>query len=467
MSMPWFLEMLELPPHADERAVRRAYAMRVKLIDQAADPAAFARLREAYEAARAWIADEHHHAEPPRETAEADQASEPVAPPMEDEPSVRPAPIPVSPQEQATRLFDRLAARVADGKDADIGRELDACTSELRLQYIDAPGIFEEVLIDRLARGLIARRAAVFDAAMEHFHWQEIGHVASLGPKGLWIEAVEAQRMVWNGIAPRVRTRRLALIEQAASAPFPLAPYILRRWHEVRDDFRLYPAYLNLYIGAARLREWSSGYEALPTPQRQALEARARKPRWRMPNLWSTYPVWGFLFLALVIGVGRLTASLTDDWRPDPALYVRLDPHRQGRPHGHAIISVSVTNMTTGPVYLPEARTPLFTRDGHLTSNVFDIVDEAGAKATFTGRETPPSTGDARALYNTLGPGETRQQDVDLSLDYRLVPGRQYRVSYIQRVARSVGTAGIDDAAETEEQDPSTPVDIEMPADAT
>jgi len=47
------------------------------------------------------------------------------------------------------------------------------------------------------------------------------------------------------------------------------------------------------------------------------------------------------------------------------------------------------------------------------------------------------------------------------------VPGRQYRVSYLQHVARSVGTASIDDVAETEEQDPSTPVDIEMPADAT
>ena len=58
--MPWFLELLELPPHADERAVRRAYAMRVKAIDPAADPVAFAHLREAYEAARAWVADEDH-----------------------------------------------------------------------------------------------------------------------------------------------------------------------------------------------------------------------------------------------------------------------------------------------------------------------------------------------------------------------------------------------------------------------
>jgi hypothetical protein len=460
MSMPWFLEMLELPPHADERAVRRAYATRVKLIDQAADPAAFARLREAYEAARAWVTDD-------REPAQADHASELAASRGEDELSVRPAPIAVSPQEQATRLVERLAARVAHGTDADIRRELEACTAELRLQYIDAPGIFEEVLVDRLARALITRRASVFDAALEHFHWQEIGHVAALGPKGLWIEAVEAQRMAWNGLTHRVRTRRLALIEQAAAAPSPLAPNIVKRWHEVREDFRRCPAYLSLYIAPARQREWSSLYEGLPAPQRQSLEATARKRRWRMPSLRSTYPVWGILFLALIIGVGRLTASLTDDPHPDPLLYVRIDPHQQGRSDGHAIISVTVKNMTTGPVYLLEARSPLFTSGGHLQSNIFDIVDDAGAKVAFIGKEAPTPPGDARAYYDTLSAGETRQHDVDLSLDYRLLPGRRYRVRYIQRVAPSVGTASIDEVAQTEEQDPSNPVDIEMPADAT
>lgn len=470
MPMPWFLELLALPPHADERAVRRAYAKRVKLIDQAADPTAFARLREAYEAARAWAADEDHEvmeASVAHAPVPATPVQDPVEPGIRDEPVTRPLPTSVSPQEQATRLVDRLAFRIARVPGADIRLELDACTAELRLQYIDAPGLFEEALIDRLASGRITRRVSLFDLAMEHFHWQEIGHVASLGPKGLWIEAVEAQRIAWNGLAVRDRTRRLALIEQVEAAPSPLPARIVRRWVEVRDDFRRYPAYLGLSISSTRLREWVSAYDALPASQRTSLDAPARKRRWLLSSLKSTYPAWGFLFLLAFIGVGRVIASLTADPQPDSILDVRIDPHRQGRPDGQAVISVTVRNMTTGPVYVPEARTPLFTPGGHLMSNVFHIVDEAGVKAPFIGHEVVVPMGEARGYYRTIGSLETLQNDVDLSVDYRLTPGHRYRVTYIQPVARDVGTASVDEMKNAEDEEPSNPVDIDMSTDPT
>lgn len=116
MPLPWFLELLSLPPHADERAVRRAYATRVKLIDPATDPAAFARLREAYEAARAWAADEEHGVEQEAAAAPPPALSEPV--PSVDAPSADSTVPPyaaVNPQEQAVRLVDRMTARIASG----------------------------------------------------------------------------------------------------------------------------------------------------------------------------------------------------------------------------------------------------------------------------------------------------------------------------------------------------------------
>src|SRR6185436_4243549 len=54
MSVPEHLQHLGLGIDACAKDIRRAYAQRVKLIDQTACPEDFQRLREAYAAALAW-----------------------------------------------------------------------------------------------------------------------------------------------------------------------------------------------------------------------------------------------------------------------------------------------------------------------------------------------------------------------------------------------------------------------------
>ena len=456
MSMPWFLELLQLPPHADERAVRRAYAMRLKSIDPATDPAAFAHLREAYEAARAWAADEDH--EVLAELPSSGPREEPL--PAFEPPVAEAAPVQaelptVDPVEQAASLVDRFAERIARGSRGDVRGELELCTAELRLQYIDAPGIFEEVLIDRLARGLLEKRAVVFTHASEHFHWQEIGHLASLGPKGAWIDAVESQRMIWISQAKVPgRANRFSLIEQADAARGGLPMEIVRRWFDVRDDFQRFPAYLGLYLTVQRQHEWAASYDALPAPVKQAIEARARKRWWRLPGRASLVRAWGWFFLAMAAGLIYLlqsaatigpsrssttgpvvrasAAALGRASGLDVVLSEPTDPARQGR----GWIVVTLSNHGAAPLYLDRALTPPMTPTDRLARSVFTVIDAQGVPASFVHPYGPPGPIDAGVSVLPLEPGRTLTSTIPLGSLYKL-PRRSYMVSYRQPVLRS------------------------------
>jgi len=460
MPLPWFLELLSLPPHADERAVRRAYATRVKLIDPAADPAAFARLREAYEAARAWAADEEHGAEQEAAAAAPPALSEPV--PSVDAPSADSTVPPyaaVNPQEQAVRLVDRMTARIASGEAADIRGELETCTAELRLQYIDAPGIFEDVFIDRLARGLFEKRPYVFTLAMAHFHWQEIGHLAALGPKGMWIEAVESQRMAWKSLPPLLRANRLSLIEAADAAKGNLSTAIVRRWFEVRDDFQRFPAYLGLYLALPRQYAWATAYAALPATERQALEAPAKTSRWRWPNRESIRRAWGFFFIAFVGGLIYLLESAATIPRTTPtpapipsatrnaetsALEVTLSEPSGSAEQDKGWIVVTLTNRGRETLYLKKTLTPPMTPGEHLARSVFTVHDFRGHPAAFVRAVepiNPDDTGDPALCYLRLEPGQSLSNRFDLGSDYDMDPRFHYWVGYRQPVTRTYRVA--------------------------
>lgn len=456
MPLPWFLELLSLPPHADERAVRRAYATRVKLIDPATDPAAFARLREAYEAARAWAADEDHGVDHDTAAEPLPALTEPA--PSVDTPSADPTAPPyaaINPQEQAVRLVDRMTARIASSEATDIRGELDACTAELRLQYIDAPGIFEDVFIDRLARGLFEKRPYVFTLAMAHFHWQEIGHLAALGPKGMWIEAVESQRMAWNSLPPLLRANRLSLIETADAAKDNLSTAIVRRWFEVRDDFQRFPAYLGLYLALPRQYAWATAYNALPATERQALEAPAKTPRWRWPNRESIRRAWGFFFIAFVGGLIYLLESAATIPRPTPPpapisaatrnaetsdLEVTLSEPSGLAEQDKGWIVVTLTNRGRATLYLSKVLTPPMTPGAHLARPLFTAHDFRGHAAAFARGVEPIDPDDARdpaTFYLRLEPGQTLSNRVDLDSDYDLDPRFNYWVGYRQPVTRT------------------------------
>lgn len=299
MSPLWFLEALGLSALADETAVRRAYATLLRAIDPAADPAAFARLREAYEEARAWCVRE----EPSRPVPTDDDApGVPVAM------SPDTAAVAVPPDE-ARQLTDAFVEAMQRCDAVDVAPLLASTVAGLRMQYIDAPGQFEEQLIDLLRARALPHRSALFDAATDLFHWDEIGHLTPLGERGAWVERVGMEKLAWLRLAESRQTSWLRLFHDADRE---LRDEHVRQWPAVAPLLVSYPAWLSLHARSPTLREWQARFEALePFEQENAVRSAPRsgaylparlKPAGTRHTPWTAFlTVAACLVFALVI----------------------------------------------------------------------------------------------------------------------------------------------------------------------
>ncbi|UPG95021.1 J domain-containing protein [Luteibacter aegosomatissinici] len=268
MTIPWFLAHLGLDASAGERDVRRAYALQLKAIDQAGDPAAFDRLRQAYEVARSFVAGGGAVGDiaPPEELP---------APGTTPAPSPAAAPVATAAREETAlvighRALDRFCARVHEGTDADIASELTACLTALRLQRADAATVFEAGLIERLAVGGMRQRAAIFRIALEQFGWNDVSHFRQLGAEGRWVETIERQRhelsKTWDG--PRLLNTLEALARGA-----PLQAHVAL-WPAAREAMNHQRDFMALHLTAQQAGAWEQLHE-----QRALVTAGEKPPR--------------------------------------------------------------------------------------------------------------------------------------------------------------------------------------------
>ncbi|QDE38179.1 hypothetical protein FIV34_02655 [Luteibacter pinisoli] len=266
MQTPWFIELLALQADADERAVKRAYAARLKQVDPGADPAGFARLREAYEFARAWVGQQQ-----PGDTAPPEvQASMPAAAPVQ-------RVVNEDPHAAATRLAERFIRRVRYGEQADFASELEACAAELRRQHIDAPFLFERILLDAMMHARMRRRAYVFDTLRAHFGWHEVMHLASLGPAGAWIDAVEQQRQAFETLPPLAQKDLRSWLARHGESSTPIPDDVALAWPHVSEALARFPRYLGLYLTEARVTEWQRRCAEAQSAAAAHVEAEARR----------------------------------------------------------------------------------------------------------------------------------------------------------------------------------------------
>jgi hypothetical protein len=257
MSRPDFLSVLDLSPNADAAAVRRAYAARLKKIDPALEPAAFGQLREAYEAALAWLAKPEHPDDVP---AHASGCAGHINSPE----TAIPSPDPEDPGIAASDALEVLRQRMLELHEDDVDVAFDLVRDILRSRHVDARAHFELLLVETLRQGRMPKGWAVFHEAVLVFGWRENEQRTALGEAGHWIARAIHQSEAWYRMSRPQRLRWLAVVEEgrAEKASGELPSRIARRWREVARSAAPLPEFTAIMLPPDLAWRWRTQYEA-------------------------------------------------------------------------------------------------------------------------------------------------------------------------------------------------------------
>lgn len=320
-DMPFFQRRLSLEDGADARAVRRAYARELKLIDQESDAAGFQRLREAYEAALQWV--EGAHGAPVSRDVDFSIPRVPVALVIRGAPVVEPVAEPAGderngvarpPRHARDALAQLLAAGasiVAHARWNDAARwqaELERSLADERLSSIAARELFEGLLADLLADGWKPGHEELFVAAASVFDWQhDARRLRALGEAGTKLNLAIDEQHRFDSQAKADRRAQRAAIERLRSPASPGHVELLRHMPAVAAMMARFPVWLELVAPAPALRQWHLRDQQMPPWKRrlyrrlfgggQALPARPKNSGLRATVFW----IFGLALLARVI----------------------------------------------------------------------------------------------------------------------------------------------------------------------
>ncbi|MCZ8407407.1 TonB family protein [Achromobacter dolens] len=303
-------DTLGIEPTDDQKAIRRAYAVALKQIDQAADPERFAALRSAYELARAWaerqqagdaefalsgapFADDGHerpempgraqtpdvHTEltPPSadESAEGIAQERPEMPSRAQESDVHADSTPHSPDESAEGIA-HWTHQLMQAPDDQVAQLLDSALSDIRLGHLEA----RDGLAFSLARALREQpdgRLALFNTARRVFDWNGVNapfpHDLELSG---WIAMLVDQSEHYSHLPLPLRVRLDAVLMMARRSSQPTTMQAI--WHgEAFEQLLSHAPDLSvLDLGGARIHAWRGAC---------ARVARIRNiPRWLSEN---------------------------------------------------------------------------------------------------------------------------------------------------------------------------------------
>ncbi|WP_313703009.1 TonB C-terminal domain-containing protein [Massilia sp.] len=314
-----FLLALGLDETAGVREVRRAYARKLKQIDQGLDPAGFQALRDAYESALAWA--EYREREAAQESGNAAAAAHvpepepiPAAVPagspeavpatgleavaeavMEaiPEPAMAPAP-PDRPQEEqlAALVFERLGQGAAGL--AEQGRLDDphawralllARLGDAELDSIAARTLFEERIVHVLGHGWYPGNEALFPAAVDVFDWAaDRRRLALFGHTGNLLNQAIDERALFDTQPPvkrGVQERIAAILRRQEPAS---VQEVLDHMDELENIELRFPALLAVVADTDKIEHWRTVHaeHAVDIEPPPGTSKRERLARWFM-----------------------------------------------------------------------------------------------------------------------------------------------------------------------------------------
>ncbi len=282
-----FFAILGIAPTTDQKAIRRAYAVALKKIDQAVDPDAFSALRAAYESARAWAeasaespqasawhtdASATFHNEPPRSFGDAvaqderaEQAHGKSAPDLSETPNSPPdepaqedaghALPDEEPDQQAEGIAYWTQALMA-GPDEQLADMLESAMRDERLSRLEA----RERLSISLAQALRAhpdKQLALFNIAVRYFEWAGVSEPFPEDPTlSQWLLRVSDQQEIYSRLPATTRDELDAVLLMAQQGRLPSRLRAVFHWKRLEKLYGLVPDLTILDLGSARIEEW-------------------------------------------------------------------------------------------------------------------------------------------------------------------------------------------------------------------
>jgi len=241
---PEFLQVLGLDNDASAREIRGAYARQLKQIEPAAQPEAFQALREAYEFALHWVAEDvrpERHAEPA--TPESMRQS-----------------LHANAQSTARGMLEEFKLSMSgqpprDTEDARL--RLRAALDDPRLQDVDARFTFEGGIANLLADGWRPGHQHLFGPAVLCFEWRtDRPRLKAYGHSGTIIDKAIGELEIHQTQPPARREEQRDVIRDLRRETPPARGEASYSAAFMRQVIASYPNWLHVVTNTASLAHW-------------------------------------------------------------------------------------------------------------------------------------------------------------------------------------------------------------------